>query len=92
MGFFGPRLPVRRHGAAALDLAYVAFGRLDGFWERALQPWDIAAGMILVREAGGFIGSIGEIRDFTDPLSSGYILAGSPEGYPQLKRLLKAAA
>lgn len=43
---------VRRMGAAALDLAYVAAGRLDGFWERALQPWDIAAGLVLLREAG----------------------------------------
>lgn len=44
---------VRRLGAAALDLAYVAAGRLDGFWELALQPWDVAAGMLIVREAGG---------------------------------------
>ncbi|ALN74235.1 inositol monophosphatase family protein [Aureimonas sp. AU20] len=46
---------VRRMGAASLDLAYVAAGRFDGFWEHALQPWDIAAGSLLVREAGGFI-------------------------------------
>src|SRR5579864_4910930 len=46
---------VRRAGAAALDLAYVAAGRLDGFWEFGLQPWDIAAGILLVREAGGYI-------------------------------------
>lgn len=45
---------VRRMGAAALDLAYVAAGRLDGFWEENLQPWDMAAGLLLVREAGGF--------------------------------------
>jgi len=43
---------VRRMGAAALDLAYVAAGRLDGFWERRLRPWDISAGLVLVREAG----------------------------------------
>jgi myo-inositol-1(or 4)-monophosphatase len=46
---------VRRLGSAALDLAYVAAGRMDGFWEQPLSPWDIAAGMLLVREAGGFV-------------------------------------
>tara|TARA_R110002020_G_scaffold106593_3_gene248044 strand:- start:911 stop:1753 length:843 start_codon:yes stop_codon:yes gene_type:complete len=46
---------IRRMGAASLDLAYVAAGRFDGFWERALKPWDVAAGAILVREAGGFV-------------------------------------
>lgn len=49
---------VRRMGAASLDLAYVAAGRFDGFWERSLQPWDIAAGAILIREAGGFVTGI----------------------------------
>ncbi|MBO0902407.1 inositol monophosphatase family protein [Jiella sonneratiae] len=46
---------IRRMGAASLDLAYVAAGRFDGFWEKALKPWDVAAGSILVREAGGFV-------------------------------------
>lgn len=46
---------VRRWGSAALDLAYVAAGRYDGYWERGIQPWDIAAGILLVREAGGFV-------------------------------------
>ena len=46
---------VRRWGAAALDLAYVAAGRFDGYWERDLQPWDIAAGILLVKEAGGMV-------------------------------------
>jgi myo-inositol-1(or 4)-monophosphatase len=46
---------IRRMGAAALDLAYVAAGRLDGFWEKPLEPWDMAAGIILIREAGGFV-------------------------------------
>ncbi|MNL23418.1 Inositol-1-monophosphatase [compost metagenome] len=46
---------VRRAGAAALDLAYVAAGRLDGFWEAELSPWDMAAGLLLIREAGGFV-------------------------------------
>jgi myo-inositol-1(or 4)-monophosphatase len=49
---------VRRFGAAALDLAYVAAGRYDGFWERGLSPWDFAAGIVLVREAGGFVSEI----------------------------------
>jgi myo-inositol-1(or 4)-monophosphatase len=46
---------IRRMGAAALDLAYVAAGRLDGFWEDNLHPWDMAAGMLIIREAGGFV-------------------------------------
>jgi len=46
---------VRRMGACALDLAYVAAGRFDGFWERGVSPWDIAAGIVLIREAGGFV-------------------------------------
>src|SRR3546814_16534556 len=46
---------IRRFGSAALDLAHVAAGRYEGFWESDLQPWDVAAGMLLVREAGGFV-------------------------------------
>ena len=49
---------IRRWGSAALDLAYVAAGRLDGYWERGLNSWDVAAGILLVREAGGFVGAI----------------------------------
>ena len=49
---------LRRFGAAALDMAFVAAGRLDGYWERNISPWDIAAGIILVREAGGFVTDI----------------------------------
>src|SRR5690606_8247621 len=49
---------IRRYGSAALDLAWVAAGRFDGFWERGLKPWDIAAGIVLVREAGGTISEI----------------------------------
>ncbi len=48
-------IPIRRLGSAALDLAYVAVGRFDGFWEVALQPWDMAAGALLVKEAGGIV-------------------------------------
>ena len=55
MGALQPKVSgLRRFGSAALDLAYVAAGRLDGYWERNLQPWDMAAGLILIREAGGY--------------------------------------
>ena len=65
---------VRRMGAAALDLAYVAAGRLDGFWETGLQPWDMAAGILMIREAGGFV-SDGD--GGTDMLGRGSIVAGN---------------
>jgi myo-inositol-1(or 4)-monophosphatase len=64
---------VRRFGAAALDLAYVAAGRFDGFWERGLAPWDIAAGVVLVREAGGVANEI----DGGDFMSTGAIVAAN---------------
>lgn len=73
---------VRRWGAAALDLAYVAAGRYDGYWERGLNPWDIAAGILIVKEAGGFVEPIREGRDIletgsliavNDPLSKPFI-------------------
>jgi myo-inositol-1(or 4)-monophosphatase len=65
---------VRRWGSAALDLAYVAAGRYDGYWERGISAWDIAAGMILVREAGGFVAPV---RDGDDPLESGSVIAAN---------------
>jgi myo-inositol-1(or 4)-monophosphatase len=65
---------VRRFGAAALDLAYVAAGRLDGFWETELSPWDMAAGLILIREAGGFVS---DMNGTTDILQSGSVVAGN---------------
>ena len=65
---------VRRWGAAALDFAYVAAGRYDGFWERELQPWDMAAGIILVREAGGMVQAI---REGDDILASGSVICGN---------------
>jgi myo-inositol-1(or 4)-monophosphatase len=66
---------VRRAGAASLDLAYVAMGRLDGYWENGLKPWDIAAGAILVREAGGIVSDY----DASNlKLESGRILASNP--------------
>ena len=78
---------MRRAGAAALDLAYVASGRLDAFWEMGLSPWDVAAGALLVREAGGLVG------DFTGGenwFSSGDIVASTPKLFPPLLEALKA--
>ena len=78
---------MRRAGAAALDLAYVACGRLDAFWEMGLAPWDIAAGALLVREAGGLVG------DFTGGeawFASGDIVAATPKVFPPLLDALKA--
>ena len=72
---------VRRFGSAALDLAYVAAGRFDGFWESNLQPWDIAAGIIIVREAGGMIT---EINGRDSMLQTGSVLASNPNLYKEL--------
>lgn len=78
---------VRRFGSAALDLAYVAAGRYDGFWERDLKPWDVAAGILLVREAGGVITDLaGGARVF----ETGGILAANETLHPQLLKLLKS--
>lgn len=65
---------IRRMGSAALDLAWVAAGRYDGFWERNLSNWDVAAGIVLVREAGGFVS---EIEGGENPLETGSIVAGN---------------
>ena len=72
---------IRRPGAAALDLAYVAAGRLDGFFEIGLMPWDIAAGSLLVTEAGGLIG---DFQGDPDYLHTGDVLAGTPKIFGQL--------
>jgi myo-inositol-1(or 4)-monophosphatase len=71
---------VRRPGAAALDLAYVAAGRTDGFWEIGLKSWDTAAGTLLIREAGGLVGTLdgGEYRQ------NGNIVAGNPRVFNEL--------
>lgn len=71
---------VRRAGSAALDLAYVAAGRLDGYWEMGLSPWDMAAGLLMVRAAGGIVGDGGD----GDPLDNGTVVAANPKIYPQL--------
>ncbi len=79
---------VRRLGAAALDLAFVAAGRLDGFWEHNLSPWDTAAGILLVREAGGFVSAVdGSTRIF----ESRSIVAGNEMAHAGLVRSLAQA-
>jgi len=78
---------VRRAGAAALDLAYVACGRLDGFWEMGLAPWDMAAGALMIQEAGGMVGDLAGAQDW---LESGDIVAGTPKVFHQLLETLKA--
>ena len=77
---------IRRFGAASLDLAYVAAGRFDGFWERGLQPWDVAAGIVLLREAGGMVT---DMHGGTDMLTGGTILCANENLHPQLLKLLK---
>jgi myo-inositol-1(or 4)-monophosphatase len=79
---------VRRMGAAALDLAYVAAGRFDGFFELGLSRWDIAAGLVLVREAGGFVA---EVEGGHNPLASGSVLATNDRLHGPLGRLLRSA-
>src|SRR5689334_22588759 len=79
---------VRRLGAAALDLAYVAAGRYDGFWEYGLHPWDVAAGLLLVREAGGYTS---EPDGEGNPVMSGDVLAANDHLHGPLLRLLSKA-
>ncbi len=79
---------IRRAGSAALDLAYVAAGRLDGFWENNLKPWDMAAGVLLVQEAGGLV---------TDPtgsdafMRSGDVVSGNPKIQPLMLKIMREA-
>jgi myo-inositol-1(or 4)-monophosphatase len=76
---------LRRPGAAALDLAYVACGRLDGFFEKGLQTWDMAAGSLLITEAGGIVGTFDGESDY---LYKGNVLAGTPKIFAQMVALL----
>ena len=80
---------VRRMGAAALDLAWTAAGRLDGFWERNLKPWDLAAGIVILREAGGYV-SDADGKDAM--LAKGSVVAGNEAIQRHLLKLLKTAA
>ena len=85
-----PRIAgIRRFGAASLDLAYVAAGRFDAFWETGLKPWDVAAGIVLVREAGGFVSEIGGGHA---PLTAGSILAANSHLHLPVGQALRAAA
>jgi myo-inositol-1(or 4)-monophosphatase len=77
---------VRRAGSAALDLAYVAAGRLDGFWEFGLSPWDIAAGGLLITEAGGLIGGLTGEDDY---METGHIVGGNPKVFVELLRAIE---
>jgi len=79
---------IRRFGSAALDLAWVAAGRYDGFWEEELEPWDIAAGLILVREAGGFVT---DFRGSDAGLAKGQVLAANDQIHSRLHKLLAGA-
>ena len=76
---------IRRAGAATLDLAYVAAGRLDGFWEFGLAPWDMAAGSLLITEAGGLVGDFQGNSGF---LETGNIVGGNPKLFSQLIQAL----
>jgi myo-inositol-1(or 4)-monophosphatase len=77
---------VRRPGAAALDLCYVAAGRLDGFWEAGLSAWDLAAGGLMIREAGGIVSGLDGSENY---LESGHILTGTPKIYAGLAKRLR---
>lgn len=88
-GEIGPKVAgIRRFGAASLDLAWVAAGRFDGFWESNLQPWDTAAGCLLVREAGGFVS---DWRGRSDPICTTQVLAGNDALHSRLHKLVVGA-
>jgi myo-inositol-1(or 4)-monophosphatase len=78
---------IRRPGAASLDLAYVACGRFDGFWEFGLSPWDIAGGALLISEAGGLIGDLAGNESY---LQTGNLVAGTPKVFAQLLQVIDA--
>jgi myo-inositol-1(or 4)-monophosphatase len=80
---------VRRYGSAALDLAFVAAGRYDGFWENGLSPWDMAAGIVIVREAGGFVTDLSKGNKM---FSGGGILAANSEIFEKLASIVSKAS
>ena len=79
---------IRRLGSAALDLAWTAMGRYDAFYERGLQKWDVAAGLLLMTEAGG---TVTGVSDDVDPLSGAEVVVGAPDMQVHLRKLLQAA-
>jgi len=88
-GAIGPEIAgIRRFGAASLDLAYVAQGRFDGFWESGLSDWDTAAGCLLVREAGGFVS---DYRGRSNPIHAEQVLAANDKLHSKLHKLLAGA-
>ncbi len=84
----GQCMGIRRAGAAALDLAYVAAGRLDGFWEAGLKPWDMAAGVLLVKEAGGLVADIDASENY---INSGNLVCGAPKIFKQVLQVVGPA-
>ena len=76
---------IRRPGSAALDLAYLAAGRYDGFWEMGLSPWDIAAGCLIITEAGGLVG---DLEGNATHMQSGNLLAGNPKIFGQMVQVI----
>ncbi|BDI60975.1 inositol monophosphatase family protein [Qipengyuania nanhaisediminis] len=88
-GAIGPEVAgIRRFGAASLDMAYLAQGRFDGFWESGLNDWDTAAGCLLVREAGGFVS---DFRGRSNPIHSSQVLAANDGLHSKLHKLLAGA-
>ena len=77
---------VRRWGAAALDMAYVAGGRYEGYWERGISPWDVAAGTIIVREAGGFVSGIAEGEDH---VATGNVICGNEGLFEPFRKIIR---
>lgn len=77
---------VRRWGSAALDLAYVAAGRFDGYWERELNAWDVAAGVLLVKEAGGMVSGL---RDGQHPIEDGSLIAGNDGLFEPFRKIIR---
>jgi len=82
----GQTAGIRRPGSAALDLSYVAAGRFDGFWEMNLKPWDMAAGVLLVREAGGLLSGFKGDNDYLD---SGNVVCGNPKVFKALLQIVE---
>ncbi len=88
-GAVGPSVAgIRRFGSAALDLAWVAAGRFDGYWESDLSPWDTAAGCLLVREAGGFVS---DYRGRSQPICDKQVIAGNDQVHSRLHKQIAAA-
>lgn len=84
--FMGKPAGIRRAGASALDMAFVAAGRLDAYWEEQLKPWDIAAGILLVKEAGGLVG---DFKGNDTSLTTGEVVCGNPKIYQNVLNALK---